>query len=292
MVASPMSQLSHIVDVSADTFSELVLSASADRPTLVAYWSPRLSASLLLVPRLIRLADQGNGRFRLALYNIDASPVPDADAPATPPLLRLYRDGRVVDSLAGEASETALRAFLAPHVHLRGAVRLYAEAVRAYGAGDAARGARLATEAALLEPHDVRTPAEVVKLLVLAGRFEEAEALLRGMPEPVRADAEIRNLMAHLNFIRVSLTAPSIGALEQAVVVDPWNLDARYQLAASKVVQSDFEGAMRQLLEIARRNPAFRDNAGRNGLLALFHMLGEEDDRVRRYRPLLHESMN
>ncbi|HEX7043889.1 MAG TPA: tetratricopeptide repeat protein [Burkholderiales bacterium] len=288
-----MGSPSYIFDVSAETFTERVLAASSRHPVLVAFWSPRVNPSLLLVPRLIRLTTQCNGRFALALYDIEASMAPDAGITAEAvPLVRLYRHGHVVDTLQGDASEGTLRAFMARHMRLRGAMRLYAEAIRAYGAGDAERGVQLAAEAALMEPEDVRTPAEVVKLLVLAGRFDEAEALLRALPPAVREEPQLRNLAAHLTFIRVSLTAPPMHSLESAVTVDPWNLEARYQLAASKVVQNDYEGAMQQLLEIERRNPSYRDQAGRNGLLALFHMLGEDDDRVRRYRSLLQESLN
>lgn len=290
-----MANPSYIFDVGPDGFPNLVLQESIKTPVLVVFWSPKVTESMMLVPRLIRLATQCGGRFRLALFNIDADATADVvreQAVERLPTVKLYRQAAVADTLAGDDSEAGLRAFVRKHVPLRGASRLYAEAVKAYGAGDSQRGVRLATEAALMDPDDVQTPIDVVKLLVLAGRFDQAEELLRAMPQAVRDDSEIRNLLAHLNFIRISMQAPPVGSLESAVTLDPWNLDARYQLAASKVVQNDFEGAMQQLLEIARRNPAFRDNAGRNGLLALFHMLGDEDDRVRRYRPLLQESMN
>lgn len=283
----------YIFDVGADSFGNLVLDTSANNPVVVIYWSPKVSASLMLVPRMIRFATQCNGRFAAALLNVDGNEsFTHSHGVETIPTLALYRDGRLIDTLVGDDSEPGLRAFIGKHIALRGANRLYAEAVKAYGVGDSARGLQLATEAALMEPDNVRTPIDVVKLLVLAGRFEHAEELLRAMPDAVRQDAEIRNLTAHLTFIRISMDAPPLGSLESTVTLDPANLDARYQLAATKVVQNDFEGAMQHLLEIARRNPAFRDNAGRNGLLALFHMLGEDDDRVRRYRPLLFESMN
>lgn len=282
----------YIFDVTAESFSPRVLQGSRKQPVLALYWSPRVASSMLLVPRLMRLTTQCNGRFQLALFNVDASPPPGLDAQQPLPLMRLYREGRVAAVLEGESSEAEVHAFLARHIRLRGAARLYADAVKAYGADDAERGLQLATEAALMEPDDLQTPIDVVKLLVLAGRFDQAEALLRALPQKVREDLEIRNLMAHLSFIRVSLHAPPIGTLETTVTVDPWNLDARYQLAARKVVHNDYEGAMQQLLEISRRNPGFRDNVGRNGLLALFHMLGDEDDRVRRFRPLLQEALN
>lgn len=288
-----MTNPSYIFDVGSESFSSRVLQDSAKAPVLVMYWSPKVTASLMLVPRLIRLTTQCNGRFLLALLNTDTcEQFIREQGIEQVPTIKMYRDAKVVDTLEGDDSEPALRSFIRKHIPLRGASRLYAEAVKAYGAGDSARGLQLATEAALMEPENLQTPIDVVKLLVLAGRFEHAEDLLRAMPAAVRNDVEIRNLMAHLNFIRISLNAPPVGSLENAVHLDPANLDARYQLAASRVVTNDYEGAMQQLLEITRRNPTFRDNAGRNGLLALFHMLGDEDDRVRRYRPLLQESMN
>lgn len=288
-----MSNPSYIFDVATDSFPSLVLKDSKKSPVIAIFWSPKVSASLMLLPRLIRLTTQCNGRFLLALVNIDsAEQLAREQGVERVPTLKVYRDTKVVDTLEGEESEAGLRAFIRPHVPLRGAARLYAEAVKAYGVGDSARGLQLAAEAALMEPDNIQTPIDVVKLLVLAGRFEQAEELLRAMPQAVREDSEICNLMAHLSFIRISMNAPPVVTLESAVSLDPWNLDARYQLAASKVVHNDYEGAMQQLLEIARRNPTFRNNAGRNGLMALFHMLGDDDDRVRRYRPLLQESMN
>jgi putative thioredoxin len=288
-----MGNPSYIFDVGADSFPSLVLQNSTKNPVVVIYWSPKMSASMRMVPRLIRLTTQCNGRFLLALFNIDASaPLGREHGVENLPTIRLYRNAAPIDTLQGDDSEPALRAFVTKHIPLRGATRLYAEAVKAYGIADAEHGLQLATEAALMEPDNVQTPIDVVKLLVLAGRFDQADELLRGMPPAVRDDAEVRTLMAHLSFIRISMSAPPVGTLESDVTQNPGNLDARYQLAAAKVVQNDFEGAMHHLLEITRQNPRFRDNAGRNGLLALFHMLGEADDRVRRYRPLLQESMN
>jgi thioredoxin-like negative regulator of GroEL len=50
--------------------------------------------------------------------------------------------------------------------------------------------------------------------------------------------------------------------------------------------------AMLQLLEIARRDRGFRHDAGRVGLHAVFELLGDDDERVRRYRALLQAGMH
>src|SRR5438105_12595337 len=247
-LGSRMSSPSYIFDVGTENFPALVLQNSTQNPVVVIYWSPKVSESMMLVPRLIRLTTQCDGRFLLALFNIDGSAALGPEhGVGNLPTVKLYRNNEIVDTLAGDDSEPGLRAFVTKHIPLRGATRLYAEAVKAYGAHDAERGLQLATEAALMEPENLQTPIDVVKLLVLAGRFEEAEQLLRAMPPPVRDNTEIRTLMAHLGFIRISMNAPPLDALENVVTLNPTNLDARYQLAASQVVQNDFEGAMQQL---------------------------------------------
>lgn len=58
------------------------------------------------------------------------------------------------------------------------------------------------------------------------------------------------------------------------------------------VLVNYYEEAMRQLLEIVRRDSAFRDQAGRDGLLAVFSLLGEDDERVQRYRAMLKQAMH
>jgi putative thioredoxin len=288
-----MAQSPYIFDVSPEQFQNLVLDNSHQRPVLVNFWSPRNPASMMMLPRLIRLTTQCGGRFLLALVNADDGvDVDQVHGVEQIPTVQLYRGGTMVDAIEGDESEATIRQFINRYLPLRGSNRLYAEAVKAYGVGDSERALKLAAEASIADPDNLDTPVEVVKLLVLAGRFDQADELLSVLPQGVRDNSEIGYLMAHLNFIRISQAAPSTNTLERAVAADPSNLDARYQLAATKVVHNDYEGAMQQLLEIAHRNPAFRDHAGRNGLLALFQMLGDDDDRVRRYRPLLHDEMH
>lgn len=101
----------------------------------------------------------------------------------------------------------------------------------------------------------------------------------------------LRRLAAHVSFLRAACDAPPAAQLEQAIAADPDNLQARYQLSAVRLIANDYDTAMHQLLKIAQRDRTFRNDAGRNGLLALFELLGEEDERVVRYRALLQASM-
>jgi len=152
---------------------------------------------------------------------------------------------------------------------------------------------RLAAEAALADPQNTRIPLDLAKLLVLQGRYTQADDLLQALPADVRDELpELRKLAAHVSILRTAREAPPATELEQAIVANPDNLEARYQLSAAQLVANDYNAAMQQLLEIAKRDREFRHDAGRTGLLALFELLGDEDERVIRYRALLQAAMH
>lgn len=168
----------------------------------------------------------------------------------------------------------------------------YASALQAYHRGDLDLAVSKAAEAALAEPDNPRLAIELVKLLVLQQRYIQADELLESLPEEVRQHPEIRNLAAHVGFIRASHNAPPVEILERIISDNPDDLERRYQLSAVKMIQDDFGGAMEQLLEIVRRDNTFRRQAGRDGLLAIFSLVGEDDERVQRYRALLNQAMH
>ena len=149
-----------------------------------------------------------------------------------------------------------------------------------------------AAEAALADPHDPRRALDLAKLLVLQQRYAQADDLLMSLPPEARDQPEIRNLCAHVSLLRIAQEAPAAETLEKTVADDPADLEARFRLSAVKMLQDDYEGAMEQLLEIVRHDRNFRDQAGRHCLLAIFAILGENDERVLRYRSLLQKAMH
>ena len=279
-----MAEPAYVFDATADNFRTLVLANSDKGPVVVNFWSPRAGPCRILMPRLLKLAEEFRGRFLLVRLNTDTFGRLARDQGVTSiPTTKVFRHGAVVDTLHGAESETSLRAFL--RKHLGGPTgELRTAALRAFESGDAERAAALAAQAALAEPDDPRIPLDVAKLLVLQGRYAQAEALLAALPMALREQEAVRNLLTHASLLNAARAAPAPEALEQAIAARPDDLEARYRLGAARLMRDDYEGALAQLLEIARRDPSFRGGAGRNGLLALFGLLGEQDARTQRYR--------
>jgi putative thioredoxin len=320
-----MANSPYVFDASADNFARLVLENSAKGPVLVNYWSPKAGPCLMLMPRLVRLAGEFGGRFLLVMLNTDElGQLARSHGVVSLPTIKVYRHGKVVDTLHGAESEESVRQFIrkqladstdtlllnALRTHAQGdtasAVRLAAETANAPDlmagrtseasrASVSARGPRLdpIAEAALADPQNTRIPLDLAKLLVLQGCYAQADDLLQALPAEVRDELpELRQLAAHVSILRVAREAPPAAELEQAVAANPGNLDARYQLSAVRMLANDYDAAMQQLLEIARLDPGYRHDAGRAGLHALFELLGDEDERVLRYRALLQAGMH
>lgn len=287
-----MANSPYVFVASADNFPRLVLENSAKGPVLVNYWSPRAGPCMMLMPRLVRLAGEFGGRFLLVMLNTDElGPLARSHGVASLPTVKVFRHGKVVDTLHGAQSEGVLREFIRRQLPDT-ADALRREAFEMHARGDTARAVRRVTEAALANPQDSRIPLELAKLLVLQGQFAPADDLLQALPAAMRETPALRQLAAHVAFLRAAHEAPPATELEEAIATNPDNLEARYQLSAVQLLANDYDAAMQQLLEIARRDRDFRRGAGRNGLLALFDLLGDDDERVVRFRTLLQETMS
>jgi len=279
----------YVFDASAENFRTLVLENSDKGPVLVNYWSPRAGPCLMLMPRLVRLATEFSGRFLLVMLNTDELGQLARDhGVASIPTVKVFRRGHAVDTLRGAESETVLREFITRHV-AREADAKYTAAILAYQRGDLDRAVTQAAEAALAEPDNPRLALDLVKLLVLQRRYAQADELLKSLPAETRGLPEVRHISAHVNLIRSAQDAPPPETLMNAIAADPDDLEARYRLSAVMLTQDEYEMAMTQLLEIIRRDSAFQDHAGHDGLLAIFTLLGENDERVLRYRALLNK---
>ena len=100
-----------IVHVSDDSFDTEVLQSGV--PVLVDYWAEWCGPCKMIAPVLDEIADEYEGRIRVAKLNID-------DNPTTPPrygirgipTLMLFKDGEVEATKVGAVSKSQLTAFI------------------------------------------------------------------------------------------------------------------------------------------------------------------------------------
>lgn len=279
-----MSTSAFVHDVTADDFTAKVIDRSHEHPVLVDFWAAWCAPCRMLAPVLETLADGYQGRIEVAKVNTDAEPQLAADhGIRSLPTVKIFKDGAAVDEFYGALPEAEVRACIERHV-IHESDRLHEAALQAYRAGD------LDQAVALWQQAVARPPVKPEFLLGLARAYihrrdlEAAEQCLKDLPLEKQVEAQPAALRTLIALAHAADGAPGDDALVKAIETHPDDWEARYQFAARRVLAGDYEQALAHLLEILRRKPDFRDHGARDAMVAVFTLLDEQGDLVKRYR--------
>lgn len=282
-----MSDSPYILEVTHSSFAEKVVENSRRVPVLVDFWADWCAPCKMQMPVLEKLAADYGGKFLVAKVNTEEERELAAEhGIRSLPTLRLYHQGEVVREVMGAQSEAGVRALLEPYLE-RESDRRRLTALAAHEAGRHEEALQLLREAVDGDPDNPRAQLDLLRLLIDAGAVDEAQDRLQTMPLAMRQSDAMEALNAELTFASTLIGAPSRQELERELEQDPARHEARYRLAARLVQEREYESAMEQLLELLKRDRAFGDEAARKGLVALFDLLGGDDERVVRYRRLM-----
>ncbi|MGD2137161.1 MAG: thioredoxin [Gammaproteobacteria bacterium] len=283
--------MAHASEVTSETFHGTVVKRSHAVPVLVDYWAQWCGPCQMQLPVLGKLLEEYAGKFELAKVNTDEQQVLAREhGIRSLPTMRLYKDGEIVEEILGAQPESTLRTLLDRHIE-RESDRLRLQAIELYDGGDREAAFRLLDEAHKSDPENHRLVLEYAGMCLKDGRLDTAADLLAGLPVEFREAAEAARLRALLEFASVARDAPPAAELEAATSRNPEDLEARYQLAAQHILAGRMEEAMEILLYILQHDRAFRDDAGRTGLLAVFNLLGNEGELVSTYRRKLFNAI-
>ena len=193
-------QSSYIEAGSTEDFKSLVLDNSNMGPALVNFWSRNAGPCLRQYPILDKLIYDYGGRLLLVNVDTDKEFVFTKEyGIASVPTLRLFRFGKVVETLYGYQSEADLKKLLDLYV-ARDSDNILAGAIRCYTDGHTSEAYEMIADAIVADPLNPRLPLAMCKLLNHEARYDEAIKLIDALPENVRKKAEIVQLYAQLGF--------------------------------------------------------------------------------------------
>jgi len=279
-----MADSPYVVTVTAATFESVVIQGSYDRPVLVDFWADWCAPCRMLMPILAKLADELAGRFILAKVNTEEEQALAAQfGIRSLPTVQLFLGGAPVDQFMGALPEPQIREFLERHIP-RESDALLSQAGALIGAGRTDQAQDLIERARREDPGNPRLALAEVHLTLARGDIAAAEVLVERLPIELAHDPEVTALRGQLRFAAALDGAPAAEELASRLESDPKDSEARYQLAAQRVLAGDYEAALELLLELVRRDRAYGDDAGRKAMLALFDMLGPGDPLAARYR--------
>ena len=270
-----------MIDVTMQNFEAEVIAASMTTPVLVDFWAPWCGPCKSLGPVLEKLEADYGGRFKLVKINSDdEQQLAGAFGIRSIPTCILLMGGRPVDGFMGALPEGQVRQFLDKHLPSEGELAAQvetdeAEALMAEGDTDAAL-AKL-REALALAPDNDDARFDLVKLLIISGELDEAQAALAPTLTRIPASQRFEALHHWLLAIEFASTdaraAWTLDQFDAAIALNKRDFDTRLAKARLLMAAGQMEAAMDELLEIVMRDKAWNDGIARKTYVAILELM-------------------
>ena len=277
--AAPAGDL--IRDVTEAAFMTEVIEASREVPVIVDFWAPWCGPCKTLGPVLEAAVTAARGKVRMAKVNVDESQTIAAQLRIQSiPTVYAFWQGKPVDGFQGAVPGSEIKAFIDRLTGLAGDGGLSealdaADEMLAEGAAvDAAE-----TFAAILgeEPENARAYGGLVRAHLALGNAEQAEGFLASVPAAIAAAAEVEAARAQLALSRQAENAGPVAELLDRVLARPDDHQARFDLALALHAAGKVDGAVAELLDLARRDSGWNDGAAKKQLFTIFDALKPND---------------
>jgi len=270
-----------VKDVTTQTFMKDVIEESKRQPVLVDFWAPWCGPCKQLTPVLEKAVHAAKGKVKLAKMNIDEHPaVAGQLGIQSIPAVFAFSNGQPVDGFMGALPESQVVAFLERLT--KGKIGgeeqdLLKAADAALVGGDTAAAAEIYAQLLQEDAANIHALAGLARCYVETGALEQAKQTLALVPEAKRNETAVAAARAALEVAEQAKSLGPFAELEEKVLANPLDHQARFDLAVALSAKGKREEAVQQLLEIVRRDRKWNDDGARKQLVQFFEAWGFAD---------------
>ena len=270
-----------VKDTTTQGFMKDVIEESKHQPVLVDFWAPWCGPCKQLTPVLEKAVKAAKGKVKLTKMNIDEHPaIPGQMGIQSIPAVIAFSNGQPVDGFMGALPESQVMAFLERIT--KGAVGaeekdLLKIADTTLAEGNAAGAAELYAQILAEDSSNVQALAGLARCYVGTGALDQAKQTLALVPEAKRNDAAVAAARAALEIAEQAKSIGPVADLEQKVLANPLDHQARFDLAVALNANGKREDAVKHLMEIVKRDRKWNDDGARKQLVQFFEAWGGTD---------------
>lgn len=271
-----------VKETTTQAFVKDVIEESRHQPVLVDFWAPWCGPCKQLTPVLEKVVLAAKGKVRLVKLNIDAHPaIPGQMGIQSIPAVIAFVNGQPADGFLGALPESQVVGFIERLTkgQIGGETKdLLKSADAALVEGNPAGAADIYARILAEEKDNVHALAGLARCYVEIGELDQAKQTLAMVPENKRGEASVAAARAALELAEQAASLGPIAELEKKVAANPFDHQARFDLALAFNGKARRQEALDQLIEIVRRDRKWNDDGARKQLVQLFEAWGPTDE--------------
>ncbi|WP_454791275.1 tetratricopeptide repeat protein [Mycolicibacterium lutetiense] len=254
----------NVTEVNEANFEAEVLVRSGQVPVVVLLWSPRSDSSAALGDALAGLATTDNGKWSLALVNVDTTPrVAQMFGIQGVPTVVALAGGQPIASFQGSQPADELRRWVDS--------LLEATAGKLTGSGS---GSGSGDD----EPEQVDPELAAARAYLDEGDFDAAAAAYQAILDAQPSHSEAKGAVRQIAFLqRASAQRPDAVAAADAA---PDDIEAALAAADAEILAQNVSAAFDRLIALIKRTAGDDRTAVRTRLIELFDLFDPADPEV------------
>ena len=283
-----------IMESGTETFQQDVLDVSQSVPVIVDFWAPWCGPCKTLGPVLEEVVSELGPGIALAKINVDDNQqLAAAFKVQGIPAVKIVKDGQLAQEFTGALPKDQIDAILRPLV---GDAPVPEAEAAAYQAEDLAASGDLAGAARQYEkvledtPNDGAALLGLAKLHLMQGNAETVQELVNLIEQVAPEYQQAQALLSQIEFAQKCHQAGGRAACAQQMLAEPADQEVRYNFACCAAIENDYETALHEWFQIIEKKPGHE--TAKEAMVAIFHLLGREDELVTSYQRRLYQALH